>query len=261
MVVQFEHQQVHLMTKTAVITGAGSGIGRAVALTLLQNNYNVVLSGRRESALHEVIQSAADSGQRALAVTADVGKEDQVDHLFSRCIEHFGRLDLLFNNAGIGSPAVDIDELEVDVWRAVVDTNINGSFLCARRAFAEMKRQSPQGGRIINNGSISAHTPRPNSTPYTVSKHAMTGLTRCLALDGRRYNIACGQIDIGNAETPMAKPLSEGTPQANGSILAEPLMDVQHVADAVLHMADLPLESNVLFMTIMASSMPLVGRG
>jgi len=249
------------MTKTAIVTGAGSGIGRAVALTLLHNDYNVVFSGRRESTLNDVIKSAGDADQRTLAVAADVGDESQVTHLFDRCVEHFGRVDVLFNNAGIGVPAMDIDELEVDAWRAVVDTNITGSFLCARRAFAEMKHQSPRGGRIINNGSISAHAPRPNSTPYTVSKHAMTGLTRCLALDGRRYNIACSQIDIGNADTPMAKPLAEGTPQANGTILAEPLMDVQHVANAVLHMADLPLESNVLFMTIMASSMPLVGRG
>ena len=186
---------------------------------------------------------------------------DQVDQLFERCIERFGRLDVLFNNAGIGTPQVDIDELDVSAWQRVVDTNITGSFLCARRAFAQMKAQSPQGGRIINNGSISATAPRPNSTPYTVSKHAITGLTKCLALDGRRYDIACGQIDIGNAETDMARPLGEGTAQANGQIMAEPLMDVQHVADSVLNMAQLPLESNVLFMTIMATKMPLVGRG
>lgn len=248
-------------TKTAIVTGAGSGIGRAVALTLLRNNYNVVLTGRRETPLQDVIDEAGEFGKSALAVAADVGKEDQVDHLFDRCVEAFGRVDVLFNNAGIGTPQVDIDELDVAAWQAVVNTNITGSFLCARRAFAQMKIQSPGGGRIINNGSISAHAPRPNSTPYTVSKHAITGLTRCLALDGRRYNIACGQIDIGNAETDMAKPLAEGTLQANGSILAEPLMDVQHVADSILTMAQLPLESNVLFMTIMATKMPLVGRG
>lgn len=247
--------------KTAIVTGAGSGIGRAVALTLLRNNYNVVLTGRRETPLQDVIEEAGEYGKSALAVAADVGKEDQVDHLFDRCVEAFGRVDVLFNNAGIGTPQVDIDELDVATWQAVVNTNITGSFLCARRAFAQMKIQFPGGGRIINNGSISAHAPRPNSTPYTVSKHAITGLTRCLALDGRRYNIACGQIDIGNAETDMAKPLGEGTLQANGSILAEPLMDVQHVADSILNMAQLPLESNVLFMTIMATKMPLVGRG
>ena len=201
--------------KTAIVTGAGSGIGRAVALTLLRNNYNVVLTGRRETPLQDVIEEAGEYGKSALAVAADVGKEDQVDHLFDRCVEAFGRVDVLFNNAGIGTPQVDIDELDVATWQAVVNTNITGSFLCARRAFAQMKIQFPGGGRIINNGSISAHAPRPNSTPYTVSKHAITGLTRCLALDGRRYNIACGQIDIGNAETDMAKPLGEGTLQAN----------------------------------------------
>jgi len=247
--------------KTAIVTGAGSGIGAAVALTLLHNHYNVVLTGRRQDPLQEVIKSAGNYGQSALAVTADVGKENQVDHLFERCVEKFGRVDLLFNNAGIGAPQVDIDKLDVAAWQAVIDTNITGSFLCARRAFAQMKGQSPRGGRIINNGSISAHAPRPNTTPYTVSKHAITGLTRCLALDGRRYDIACGQIDIGNAETDMTKSLAEGTLQANGSILAEPLMDVQHVADSILNMAQLPLESNVLFMTIMATKMPLVGRG
>ncbi|MFT5112067.1 MAG: NAD(P)-dependent dehydrogenase (short-subunit alcohol dehydrogenase family) [Parasphingorhabdus sp.] len=247
--------------KTAVITGAGAGIGRATTLTLLRNGYNVVLTGRREAILQEVIAEAGQNGSSALAVAADVGDKDQVDRIFDRCMETFGRVDVLFNNAGIGAAPVDIDELDVSAWSAVINTNITGSFLCARRAFAEMKKQSPQGGRIINNGSISAHAPRPNSTPYTVSKHAITGLTRCLALDGRRYNIACGQIDIGNAETEMAKPLGEGTAQANGSIMSEPLMDVQHVADSVLNMANLPLESNVLFMTIMATKMPLVGRG
>lgn len=247
--------------KTALVTGAGTGIGKAVALTLLNNNYNVVLTGRRQSKLEEVIVAAGDQGVNALAVAADVTNVEQVDHLFERCVESFGRLDVLFNNAGIAAAPVDIDELDVEAWQSVVDTNITGSFLCARRAFGVMKKQSPQGGRIINNGSISAHAPRPNSTPYTVSKHAITGLTRCLALDGRRYNIACGQIDIGNAETEMAKPLAEGTLQANGIILAEPLMDVQHIGDSVLNMAELPLESNVLFMTIMATKMPLVGRG
>ena len=247
--------------KTAVITGAGAGIGKAVAQTLLRNDYNVVLTGRTQATLESALEETGDMAGNGLVVVADVGKAEQVDHLFDQCIDRFGRIDVLFNNAGIGTPQMDIDELEVSAWQSVVDTNITGSFLCARRAFAEMKKQSPQGGRIINNGSISAHAPRPNSTPYTVSKHAMTGLTRCLAMDGRRYDIACGQIDIGNAETDMARPLGEGTAQANGSIMAEPLMDVQHVADAVLNMANLPLQSNVLFMTIMATKMPLVGRG
>ena len=250
-----------MVRKTAIVTGAGSGIGRATALTLLENDYNVVLTGRRESALNDVINESDSNKINSLAITADVGNAEQVDHLFSACVEKFGRLDLLFNNAGIGAPPVDIDELDVSTWQAVVDTNITGPYLCARKAFAVMKSQSPQGGRIINNGSISAQAPRPNSTPYTVSKHAMTGLTRCLALDGRRYDIACGQIDIGNAETPMAKPLGEGTRQANGEVMAEPLMDVQLVADAVLNMASLSLDANVLFMTIMATKMPLVGRG
>lgn len=247
--------------KTAVVTGAGSGIGKAVARTFLANGHNVVLTGRRESLLQQVIREAAPDNQSAIAVSADIGEETQVDRVFDHCIETFGRVDVLFNNAGVGAPQVDIDELEVETWQRVVDTNLTGAFLCARRAFREMKRQTPQGGRIINNGSISAHAPRPNSTPYTTTKHAMTGLTKCLALDGRRYDIACGQIDIGNAETDMARRLGEGTPQANGTIMAEPLMDVQHVADAVLNMAMLPLESNVLFMTIMATKMPLVGRG
>ena len=247
--------------KTAVVTGAGTGIGKAVTMTFLANGLNVVLTGRRENVLQEVINEAESDDQSAIAVSADIGEEAQVDQVFDRCIETFGRVDVVFNNAGIGAPQVDIDELEVETWRRVIDTNLTGAFLCARRAFKEMKRQSPQGGRIINNGSISAHAPRPNSTPYTATKHAMTGLTKCLALDGRRYDIACGQIDIGNAETDMARPSSEGTRQANGTVLAEPLMDVQHVADAVFNMARLPLQSNVLFMTIMATKMPLVGRG
>lgn len=247
--------------KTAIVTGAGSGIGRAVAITLLKNDYQVVLAGRREEALLEVIGMAGEHASSALSVSTDVRDANQVDHLFERAVERFGRVDLLFNNAGVGAPDVDIDELDVDTWQQVSDTNITGCYLCARRAFATMKQQSPQGGRIINNGSISAHVPRLNSTPYTMSKHAVTGLTKCLALDGRRYDIACGQIDIGNAESDLAKRLAEGTKQANGSILAEPLMNVQHVADAVLNMAELPLESNVLFMTIMATKMPLVGRG
>jgi len=247
--------------KTAVVTGAGSGIGRAVALTLLDNNYQVVLAGRREEALQEVIATKPEYAESALAVATDVREAAQVDNLFEQCVKRFGRVDILFNNAGVGAPGVDIDELDVDTWQRVTDTNITGAFLCARGAFAAMKKQNPQGGRIINNGSISSDMPRPNSTPYTMSKHAVTGLTRCLALDGRRYDIACGQIDIGNAESDLSKRLAEGTRQANGSILKEPLMDVQHVANAVLNMADLPLDANVLFMTIMATKMPFVGRG
>lgn len=247
--------------KTAIVTGAGSGIGRAVALKLLDSDFRVVLAGRREEALQETLKLAGGNASAAISVPTDVRETKQVDLLFERCVDHFGRVDVLFNNAGVGAPAVDIDELDVESWLRVADTNITGAFLCARAAFAAMKKQVPQGGRIINNGSISAHLPRPNSTPYTMSKHAISGLTRCLALDGRRYDIACGQIDIGNAETDLARRLGEGTLQANGSIAAEPLMDVQHVADAVLNMAKLPLDANILFMTIMATKMPFVGRG
>ena len=247
--------------KTAVVTGAGSGIGRAVAVTLLANGFNVVLTGRRQAPLAESLAAAGGNQDNGLIVSADVSDPTQVDQLFDRCVEQFGRVDLLFNNAGVGAAAVDIDELEVNDWLQVIDTNITGAFLCARRAFREMKQQTPAGGRIINNGSISAHLPRPNSTPYTVSKHAITGLTRCLALDGRPYDIACGQIDIGNAVTPLAKRLGEGARQANGEIMAEPLMDVDNVASSVLHMAQLPLDANVLFMTVMATKMPFVGRG
>jgi NAD(P)-dependent dehydrogenase (short-subunit alcohol dehydrogenase family) len=247
--------------KTAIVTGAGSGIGRAVALKLLDNGYQVVLAGRREEALQETWELAGEHANAAIAVPTDVRNASQVDVLFERSLELFGRVDVLFNNAGVGAPDVDIDELDVESWQRVADTNITGAFLCARAAFAAMKKQVPQGGRVINNGSISAHLPRPNSTPYTMSKHAISGLTRCLALDGRRYDIACGQIDIGNARTELAQRLGEGTLQANGGIMAEPLMDVQHVADAVLNMAQLPLDTNILFMTIMASKMPFVGRG
>ena len=248
-------------TKTAVITGAGQGVGRAVTLALLDHGYNVVLTGRRIETLQNVAQESGASEDRILCVSADVGVESDVDRLFDTTLERFNRVDVLFNNAGVGAPAVDIDELSVEQWRQVLDTNVHGAFLCARRAFQAMKAQSPQGGRIINNGSISAHTPRPNSTPYTLSKHAISGLTKCLALDGRPYSIACGQIDIGNAHTDMAAPLGEGARQANGTILAEPLMDVAHVASSVLHMAELPLSANVLTMNVMATNMPFVGRG
>jgi NAD(P)-dependent dehydrogenase (short-subunit alcohol dehydrogenase family) len=248
-------------SKTAIVTGAGTGIGKAVALILLQNDYNVILTGRRLELLQAVIEGSDSDPAKGVAVAADVGRSDDVDRLFDTCQDKFGRLDVLFNNAGIGGPPVDVDELPVETWQRVVDTNITGSFLCARRAFGMMKKQTPMGGRIINNGSISATTPRPNSSPYTVSKHAISGLTKCLALDGRPYRIACGQIDIGNAETEMALPLSKGTRQANGTILGEPLMDVAHVATSVLHMAELPLDANVLFMNVMATNMPFVGRG
>ena len=247
--------------KVAIITGAGSGIGRAVSLALLHAGYRVVLSGRRADALEESIRLAKNAVPRALAVVADVADPASVDALFAACVARFGRLDLLFNNAGIGAPAVPIEELTVEAWRQVVDTNLTGSFLCTRAAVRQMKAQSPQGGRIINNGSISAYAPRPNSIAYTATKHAVTGLTRSTALDGRAFNIACGQIDIGNAETPLAARMAKGVPQANGTIAAEPLMDVDHVGTSVLHMAELPLQSNVLFMTVMASNMPFVGRG
>jgi NAD(P)-dependent dehydrogenase (short-subunit alcohol dehydrogenase family) len=247
--------------RVALVTGAGSGIGRACALTLLQHGYDVVLAGRRQAALDTVVQQAQGLAGAALAVACDVTDAASVAALFDRVRERFGRLDVLFNNAGRSGSPVDIDQLDIDEWRAVVDTNLTGVFLCTRAAFGMMKTQSPRGGRVINNGSISAHAPRPNSIAYTATKHAITGLTKAVSLDGRKYDIVCGQIDIGNAETEMAARMARGVPQANGEIAAEPLMDVQHVADAVLYMAGLPLSANVQFMTIMASKMPFVGRG
>ena len=248
-------------SKVAIVTGAGTGVGKAVAQMLLQNGYCVTLTGRRGELL-EAAASESDAGPDAvLCHAADLRHPEEVDRLFDAAIARFGRIDLLFNNAGIGARAVDVDELEISEWQAVLDTNVHGAFLCARRAFGQMKAQDPKGGRIINNGSISAYVPRVNSAPYTVSKHAMSGLTRSLALDGRQHNIACGQIDIGNALTDMARPLGEGARQPNGTILAEPLMDVHHVATSVLHMAELPLDTNVLFMNVMARDMPFVGRG
>lgn len=247
--------------KVAIVTGAGTGVGKAVAQILLRNGYCVTLTGRR-SKLLEAAASESDADSKAVFChQADVRHAEEVDSLFDAAIERFGRIDLLFNNAGIGTRAVDVDELEVSEWQAVLETNVHGAFLCARRAFGQMKAQDPKGGRIINNGSISAYVPRVNSAPYTVTKHAISGLTRSLALDGRSHNIACGQIDIGNALTEMAKPLGEGVRQPNGTILAEPLMDVYHVATSVLHMAQLPLDTNVLFMNVMARDMPFVGRG
>jgi NAD(P)-dependent dehydrogenase (short-subunit alcohol dehydrogenase family) len=247
--------------RVALVTGAGSGIGRACALTLLQHGYDVVLAGRRQAALDTVVQQAQGLAGAALAVACDVTDAASVAALFDRVRERFGRLDVLFNNAGRSGSPVDIDQLDIDEWRSVVDTNLTGVFLCTRAAFGLMKTQSPRGGRIINNGSISAHAPRPNSIAYTATKHAITGLTKAVSLDGRKYDIVCGQIDIGNAETEMAARMARGVPQANGEIAVEPLMDVQHVADAVLYMAGLPLSANVQFMTIMASKMPFVGRG
>ena len=247
--------------KVAIVTGAGTGVGKAVAQILLRNGYCVTLTGRRSKLLEAAASESDADSEAVFCHQADVRHVEEVDSLFDAAIERFGRIDLLFNNAGIGARAVDVDELEVSEWQAVLETNIHGAFLCARRAFGQMKVQDPKGGRIINNGSISAYVPRVNSAPYTVSKHAMSGLTRSLALDGRAHNIACGQIDIGNALTEMAKPLGEGVRQPNGTILAEPLMDVHHVATSVLHMAQLPLDTNVLFMNVMARDMPFVGRG
>jgi len=246
--------------KFALVTGAGSGIGRACALALLEAGYRVALLGRRPQALEETAAQAADPS-RALILPADAGKEAEVDAAFERVRAEFGRLDLLFNNAGISAPAVPIDELSVAQWQAVVDVNLTASFLCARAAFKLMKSQSPRGGRIVNNGSISAHAPRPNSAAYTSTKHAITGLTKCLSLDGRAHDIACGQLDIGNALTEMAQPMTQGVRQANGQIAVEATMDVAHVASALLYMASLPLEANVQFMTVMATKMPFVGRG
>ena len=249
------------MDRTALVTGAGSGIGRAAALALLDAGWRVALAGRRKDALEETARMAGDGSDRALAVPADVADEASVKALFDQVRSQFGRLDLLFNNAGTGGPPVGFDELTLEQWRRVVDVNLTGSFLCAREAFALMKSQSPRGGRIINNGSISAHAPRPNSAPYTATKHAVTGLTKSLSLDGRAYDIACGQIDIGNAATELAARIVQGVPQPNGQVMPEPVMDVKHVADAVLYMAGLPLEANVQFMTVMATKMPFVGRG
>lgn len=247
--------------KIAIVTGAGSGIGRAVALALLQNDYAVGLAGRRPEALQETIALADEHGADALAVPTDVTDPEAVHALFEQVVGKFGRLDLLFNNAGQGAPAVPIDELTIEKWHKVVDVNLNGVYYCTREAFRVMKAQKPRGGRIINNGSISATTPRLYSAPYTATKHAITGLTKACVLEGRSFDIACGQIDIGNAATDMAAKMAEGVPQADGSIRKEPLMDVTHVANAVLHMASLPLDANVLFMTVMATKMPFVGRG
>ena len=246
--------------KTAIVTGAGTGIGKATALAFLRDGWNVVLAGRRQELLMQA-KAEAPPGSEALVVPTDVSNPDAVRLLFRKTQESFGHLDVLFNNAGTGAPAVPLEDLSVDEWKRVVDVNLTGVFLCTQEAFRLMKSQTPRGGRIINNGSISAHAPRPNSAPYTATKHAITGLTKSTALDGRAYNIACGQIDIGNAATDLTARMKDGVIQAHGAIVPEPRMDVEHAAQAVLTMARLPLETNVLFMTIMATTMPFVGRG
>jgi NAD(P)-dependent dehydrogenase (short-subunit alcohol dehydrogenase family) len=246
--------------RVAIVTGAGTGIGRAVALALLKDGYRVAIAGRRHEPL-EAVAAAAPAGSRALPVPTDVADPASVRALFQRVGAEFGRLDLLFNNAGIGAPAVPLEDLSYEQWKSVVDINLTGAFLCTQEAIRMMKAQTPRGGRIVNNGSISAHAPRPLSAPYTATKHAITGLTKSTSLDGRRYDIACGQIDIGNAATEMTDRMAKGVPQANGEMAVEPRMDVAHVASAVLYMANLPLESNVQFMTVMATKMPFIGRG
>lgn len=252
---------MNTQSKIAIVTGAGSGIGRASALALLKDGWSVALAGRRADMLDQVIRDAGAAGANALAVPTDVANPDSVRALFAATKARFGRLDLLFNNAGVSSPAVPLEDFSFEKWKSVVDVNLHGVFLCTQEAFRLMKDQEPRGGRIINNGSISAHTPRPNSSPYTATKHAVTGLTKCASLDGRKYDIACGQIDVGNAATELAAKMAKGVPQANGSVAPEPMMDVEDVAKAVLYMASLPLSANVQFMTVMATKMPFIGRG
>ena len=247
--------------KVAIITGAGTGIGKHTALALLKVGYSVALAGRRVEPLEATRTEAGSSGSRALVVPTDVSEPDAVRALFAKTKEAFGRLDLLFNNAGGGAPRVLLEDLTYEQWKSVVDVNLTGAFLCTQEAFKIMKSQQPMGGRIINNGSISADVPRPNSAPYTATKHAMTGLTKSTSLDGRKYDIACGQIDIGNAATDLTAGMKEGVPQANGSIVVEPTMDADDVARAIVYMDSLPLEANVQFMTIMATKMPYIGRG
>jgi NAD(P)-dependent dehydrogenase (short-subunit alcohol dehydrogenase family) len=249
------------MSKVAIVTGAGSGIGRAAALALLEAGYSVALAGRRREPLDETAQLGEASGGRTLVVPTDVGNPEAVSNLFARTKEELGRLDLLFNNAGLGAPPVPLEDLPFEKWQAVIDTILTGAFLCTQEAFKMMKSQQPPGGRIINNGSISAYVPRPNSVAYTAAKHAITGLTRSTSLDGRKYDIACGQIDVGNAVTPMTERMKDGVAQADGSVRVEPRMDVRHVADAIVYMASLPLDANVQFLTVMATKMPYVGRG
>ena len=247
--------------KVAIVTGAGTGIGRAVAIGFLQDGYSVVLAGRRVALLEETVRDAGGQGAHAVVVPTDVSDPVAVRALFAATRDTFGRLDVLFNNAGVTTRGVGLEELTVEQWQSVVDVNLTGMFLCAQAAYRLMKDQNPRGGRIINNGSISAHAPRPDSAPYTATKHAVTGLTKSISLDGRKYDIACSQIDIGNALTELAARMATGVKQANGAIAVEAMMDVQHVANAVVHMAGLPLDVNVQFMTIMATKMPFVGRG
>jgi len=245
-------------SKIAVVTGGGRGIGKATAIALSERGWNVAVAGRTQSSLDETVTEMATDG---LAVATDVSDDSDVTRLFAKAVGTFGRVDLLFNNAGIAAPAVPIDELEVDAWRRLIDVNLTGSFLCARAAFAQMRRQEPQGGRIINNGSVASTTPRPFSAPYTSSKHAITGLTKSLALDGRAFGISCGQIDIGNVSSDMGDQMAAGVLQPNGEMMGEPVMEMANVSRSVVHMAELPAEANVLSMTVMASSMPFVGRG
>jgi NAD(P)-dependent dehydrogenase (short-subunit alcohol dehydrogenase family) len=247
--------------RIAIVTGAGSGIGRASAIALLADGYSVVLAGRRRETLEATAAMAGRAADRTLVVPSDVSDPASVSDLFAATEARFARLDLLFNNAGTAAPPIPLEDLSIDRWRAVVDVNLTGTFLCTQAAFRIMKAQQPRGGRIINNGSISAHVPRPNSAPYTATKHALTGLTRSTSLDGRKYAIACGQIDIGNAATELIAAAKDGLPQANGEVATEPLMDVENVARAVVYMASLPLDANVQFMTVMATRMPFIGRG
>jgi len=250
-----------LLTKVAVVTGGGSGIGRAVALALAGEGYSVVVAGRRKEPLEATAAEGSKLGARMLSVPTDVADPKSVKALFAKTLEKFGRLDLLFNNAGSGAPPVALEDVTYEQWSSVVDSNLTGAFLCTQEAINLMKSQEPRGGRIVNNGSISAHAPRPNSAPYTATKHAITGLTKSTSLDCRKYDIACGQIDIGNAATEMTQRMAEGVTQANGDIVVEPRMAVQHVARAVVYMASLPLDANVQFMTVMATKMPFIGRG
>ena len=247
--------------KIAIITGAGSGVGRAAALALYANGYAVTLAGRRSDVLNTTADLAQDDGERTLVVPTDVSDPESVKALFQQTCHKFGRVDVLFNNAGLGARPVPLEELSVEEWQSVVDVNLTGAFLCTQEAFRTMKAQKPCGGRIINNGSVSAYAPRPNSAPYTATKHAISGLTRSTSLDGRLHNIACGQIDIGNALTEMTEKMTSGVPQASGDVAVEPTMNVDDVGRAVVYMADLPLNANVLFMTVMATNMPFVGRG
>jgi NAD(P)-dependent dehydrogenase (short-subunit alcohol dehydrogenase family) len=251
----------HSSSKIAIVTGAGSGIGKSVAVALAQNGYSVVLAGRRKEPLEATATEVRRSNSQALVLASDINDAAAVRDLFAKTKDAFGRLDLLFNNAGISGPAIPLEDLTYDQWKSIVETNLTGTFLCTQEAFKIMKSQEPRGGRIINNGSISAHAPRPNSAPYTASKHGVTGLTKATSLDGRKYDIACGQIDIGNASTHMAERMKKGVPQPNGTVAVEPTMDPADVARAVVYMASLPLDANVQFMTVMATKMPFIGRG